>query len=45
MINFQRGNHLGHKEEALVSEKEMLMKQIEFRDQFIEVSSTHCECE
>jgi hypothetical protein len=31
-----RGNQLGHREEALVGEKDMLLKQIEFRDQFIE---------
>ena len=28
---------MGHREEALVGEKDMLLKQIEFRDQFIEV--------
>ena len=37
IVNLQRGNQLGHREEALVSEKDMLLKQMEFRDQFIEV--------
>ena len=35
--SLQRGNQLVHREEALQSEKNMLLKQIAFRDEFIEV--------
>ena len=33
--SLQRGNQLVHREEALQSEKNMLLKQIAFRDEFI----------
>ena len=36
-VCLQRGNQLVHREEALEGEKSMLLKQIDFRDQFIEV--------
>ena len=35
--SLQCGNQLVHREEALQSEKNMLLKQIAFRDEFIEV--------